>query len=182
MSGVSKTDYTRVSGGGVGYINLGGWNTTLTACDTTAQEVVGIERREGANTYIYAAQGAQSASSGNLMILATNSADGQSMVPAVTFTQNTAGGTAVQWTVKAMALQTCDSNKYSWYLIKGYSTIRVATNTVSATVLSPICVSEHSAHGWVGAVSWASAQGHALTGIACDVAGGAYIDFTRASL
>lgn len=179
--GVSKTAYTMTPGGAgvAGYFNPGGWTTTLTTVSTSQKEACGIFRRDGANTYVYAQQGAQSASAGMLMILATNSADADGVLPVCCFTQNTAGGTAVQWNVKAMAICDVASNKYAWYLVQGFANIRVATNTVSATVLSPICVSEASGSAFCGAGGWASAQGWALTTIASDTQGGAYINFTK---
>lgn len=178
--GVTATSYTGTpgGGGGGGYFNLGGWNTTLTAADATAQEVCGIRRQDGCNTYLYAYQSTDTATAaGTLMILATNVSDTNGIVPAVTLTGNTAAGTANQFLVKAVTVATRSAATYGWYLVEGYTTIRVSTNTVSATLQGFACVSEHSANAWVGGVTGASAQARVFTTIACDTLGQAYVKF-----
>lgn len=178
--GVTATSYTYTpgGGGGAGYYNPGGWNTTLTAANATAQEVCGITRRDGCNVYLYAYQSTNTATAaGELMILATNVSDAQGIVPAVTLTENTAGGTANLFLVKAMTIATRSAATYGWYLVEGYANIRIATNTVSATLQGYAAVSENSAHGWVGGVTGASAQARVFTTIACDTLGQAYVKF-----
>lgn len=175
--GVTQTSYTGIFGGGSGYINMGGWNTTLSANAATAQEVVGIKRQDGANTYIYAARGNSSAQPGRLQIKATNSADGQSLIPPITYTNNTAGGTACQWIVQAMAIATMVSNQYGWYLVEGYGQIMNVTNTAALASGTLICAAVASGEAFNQTAAIKNAQGYALTDIACNELGLAFIKF-----
>ena len=90
----TKTGYSLLGGGGKGYINIGGWNTTLTDKSTTQMEVPGVKRREGANVYIYAKHGTQSAASAGLQVaIGTPAVDGiGTLVPPLVFTAIAAGG------------------------------------------------------------------------------------------
>ena len=64
----TRTDYSNAGGGGKGYINVGGWNTTLTDRQSTQMEVPGIRRREGGNVYMYGLQGGASLAASGVFV------------------------------------------------------------------------------------------------------------------
>lgn len=172
----TRTSYSVIGGGGKGYINIGGWNTTLTDRSTQQQEVPGIKRREGANVYIYGLQGANSAAaSGVYMRLVAPATDlyTDAVISPIVFTAIGAGTTIAKlW--KGVTVCTCDTNTYGWYFLEGVLTLTVATNTTSATVGTPIVVAPASVNKVVGGAV-GTAQGIALTTIACDIAGQCYV-------
>ena len=170
----TKTDYSVVGGGGRGYINIGGWNTTLTDKSTTQMEVPGVKRREGANVYIYAKHGTQSAASAGLQVSISDPAtDGNgTLICPLVFTA-IAGGGANPYLCKALTVGTCLTGMYGWYFVEGIASVNIATNTVTVALGAPICMSPASANKWINAT--ASCQGFALTAIACDITGPAFL-------
>lgn len=172
----TRTDYSVAGGGGRGYINIGGWNTTLTDRSTQQKEVPGIKRREAGNVYMYGLQGGQSAAgSGYYVRLAAPSTDAytDAVVCPIVFT-NLGAGTVIAKAWKGVTLQTCDTNTYGWYFVEGVLTVTVGTNTTSATVETPIVVAPASVNKVVGGAT-STGQGYALTTIACDITGQAYV-------
>ena len=170
----TKTGYSVAGGGGRGYINIGGWNTTLTDKATTQMEVPGVKRREGANVYIYAKHGTQSAASAGLQVQISDpatDANGTLISPLV-FTAIAAGG-ANPFLCKALTVGTCLTDMYGWYFVEGIASVNIATNTVTVAAGAAICMSPASAHKWINAT--ASGQGFALTAIACDITGPAFL-------
>ena len=172
----TRTDYSIVGGGGRGYVNVGGWNTTLTSRNTQQMETPGIKRREGANVYIYGLQGGQSiAGSGYYVKLAAPATDlyTDAVVSPIVFTALGAG-TVIAPIWKGISVCTCDTNTYGWYFIEGITSLTIATASTSATVGTPIMVAPASVNKVVGG-SVGTAQGIALTTIACDITGQAYV-------
>jgi hypothetical protein len=170
----TKTGYSLLGGGGKGYINIGGWNTTLTDKSTTQMEVPGVKRREGCNVYIYAKHGTQSAASAGLQVaISTPAVDGiGTLVPPLVFTAIAAGGANPQ-ACKALTVGTCLTGMYGWYFVEGIASVNIATDTITVTLGEGICMSPASANKWIGC--GLSAQGFALTAIACDVTGPAFL-------
>ena len=170
----TKTGYSLAGGGGKGYVNIGGWNTTLTDKATTQAEVPGIKRREGANVYIYGMHGTQSAASAGLQVTLSDPATDQNgtLICPIVFSQ-IAAGNANPYLCQALTIGTCLTNMYGWYFVEGITSVNIATNTVTVALGAPICMSPASANKWVGCT--ATLQGFALTAIACDVTGPAFV-------
>jgi len=171
----TKTGYSITGGGGRGYINIGGWNTTLTDKSTTQAEVPGIKRREGANVYIYAMQGLQSIASAGVQVMLGDPVldNGGVLMPPIVFTTVGAAGNANPYLCKALTVGTCLTKNYGWYFIEGITSVNACTNTTTVPLGSPICVSSSSSNKWV--VCTISGQGFALTAIACDETGPAFL-------
>lgn len=169
----TKTGYSILGGGGRGYINVGGWNTTLTDKTTTQMEVPGIKRWEGGNCYIYAMHGSQSANSAGLMVtFATGITDGDgTLIPPFRFTAiaNTANPTMV----KALTVGTCLTGMYGWYFVEGIASVNVATDTVTLALGNQILPGSSSANKWV--IGTTTALGFILTATACDITSPAYL-------
>jgi hypothetical protein len=128
----SKTAYSIGVGGQAGYINIGGWNSTLTAVSTEPAEVAGTIRYEGANKYIYAMHGSQSAARGAFVQLCTAIADdaATSQTPPLRMTQNATGvNTAAGRVFGAVVATNIYTNQYGWYLRQGIMTGYAASNT-----------------------------------------------------
>ena len=174
MPQTSKTGYSVTSGGGKGYINLGGWNTTITDRSTTAQEVVGTWRREGINLYIYGCQGTATGTAGNWVQQqsATVYTCGDTIPPFI-FTNLMAGGTLNAKIPKAMCIVDCPTNSYGWYFVQGVATVQCQTNTTTIPDGKGILIST-SSHAKVK-IGAGTSIGWMLTAIACDVSGAAYI-------
>lgn len=163
------TSYSVTGGGGRGYINIGGWNTTLTDRSTNPQEVCGMIRFEGANKYMYVCGGLSSSPKGNILSVKTAVADlGAGAVPPVCMTAmpitdniNLAAG---------MALQTMLTQLYCWVLREGIATAYAGTD--SAFVVGTRYVfGAATAH--VCGVATASGQAIALEAAATAVASAA---------
>ena len=172
----TRTDYSIVGGGGKGYINVGGWNTTLTDKSTSQKEVPGIKRREGGNVYIYGLQGANSAAaSGVFMQLAAPATDlyTDAVVCPIVFTAIGAG-TAIHHLWKSITVATCDTNTYGWYFIEGVTTLSVGVGSTGVTVELPLIISPTAANEVIGGAT-VSGQGIALTTIAAGASGQVYV-------
>lgn len=175
----TKTGYSALGGGGRGYINIGGWNSTLTDRATSAKEVVGTWRNEGANLYIYAAQGTNSAQPNAFVMPCTSYTYGDANIQApLVFTQIAAAGTLNMKLPKAMCIQTCDSGTYGWYFVRGICTVQLQTNTTTLAQGDLIIVATDS-HAKVK-LATTTAQGYMLTAIACDVSGPAFLSLLGA--
>lgn len=172
----TKTGYSITGGGGKGYINIGGWNTTLTDKTTTQMEVPGITRREGANVYIYGLQGTLSIEGkGSFVITCDPTTDsGGTLISPVVFTAAPVG-TANPWLVRAMTIQSMSAYMYGWYFKEGITTVVMGDNSGGATVGSPICAATGTAG--VFATSTGTAQGFALTAMAASASGPAFVIF-----
>lgn len=172
----TKTGYSITGGGGRGYLNIGGWNTTITNKSTTQMEIPGIRRREGANVYIYGLQGTNTLNSAGIQVqFCTALTDGDgTLISPVTFTTVGAAGTAVPNTVRALTVGSAYAQQYGWYFVEGIASVNICTDTATVTLGSPICVSSSSSNKWVGTCT-STGQGFALTAIACDITGPAFI-------
>lgn len=179
MAQISKTGYSVNQGGCPGYINIGGWNTTLTSRTTGPKEVVGMFRREGMNLYVYAAQGTQSAQPNLfLQVVAPYTVGTENVIPPFIFSDVIAGGTVNMKIPKAMAIQTCETNTYGWYFVSGICTVQLQTNTTTLGNMDLIIVST-SCNAKVK-LATTTAQGYMLTAIACDVSGPAFLSLLTA--
>lgn len=172
----TKTNYSIAAGGAPGYPDIGAWNTPIDGSSTQQMEIPGIKRRAGANTYIYGLQGADSAAaSGVYLSLAAPHTDAytDAVICPIVFTALGAGTDNPRlW--KAVSIHTCDTNTYNWYFIEGLMTATISTNTSSALVGAPVCVNPGTTNEITGATT-ATANGYALTTIACDIAGQVYL-------
>ena len=172
----TKTGYSIAGGGGKGYINVGGWNTTLTDKATTQAEVPGTTRREGANIYFYGLQGTLSIEGKNsfvMMIAPATDGNGTLISPVVL--SNAPAGTANPYLVNGMTIQTMSAGVYGWYFKEGIATVTMGADSGGATVGSPIT----PATGTVGVFATADATGvgWALTAMLADASGLAYVTF-----
>lgn len=120
--GVGKTAYSYLGGGGKGYINLGGWNTTLTDVASTAKETIGIERVEGQNVYKYVQLGtAVVTSSGCFLSLSTGYTDTNNIIAPFALTANGVASTGN--IARGMTIGSSISGVvYAWVFIKGLAT------------------------------------------------------------
>lgn len=175
----TRTDYSVAGGGGRGYVNIGGWNTTLTDRSTQQKEVPGITRVEGANTYIYGLQGTNTlAGSGYLVMLATPLTDAytDAVVCPLVFTELGAVGTDNPNIVRGITIQTAAAKTYGWYFQEGITTVCMGASSGGVVAEAGLCVAE-SASANVFATCTASAQGWALTAIASAACGQAWVTF-----
>ena len=171
----TRTDYSILGGGGKGYVNIGGWNTTLTDRSTSQKEVPGTKRREGANIYQYGLQGAASvAGSGRFMMFAAPAADADNLTSPIVFTALGAVGTDNPYIVKAISICTCDTNTYGWYFKEGILTVCFGASSGGVVAEGPFCVAE-SASANVVATCTMTMQGVALTAVASGASGQAWI-------
>lgn len=182
MPQTSKTGYSMVSGGGRGYINIGGWNSTITDQATNPQEVIGVFRKEGANTYVYGVIGTATATKGTFvtpMSAAPYTCGASNVIPPIIFTVVPAAGTAALHAFKAWAIQDTTTNTYAWFQVAGISTVQCQTNTTTLNVGEYIMPATDSC----GKVKIADATGHIygymLTAVACDVSGPAYFSLMK---
>lgn len=120
--GVGKTAYSTLGGGGRGYINIGGWNTTLTDVASTAKETIGVKRQEGANTYMYVQMGTAVVNSNGLFVsLASGYPDTNGITAPFALTAN---GVASTGNI-ARGMTICSSISgvvYAWVFVEGYAT------------------------------------------------------------
>ena len=171
----TKTGYSITGGGGKGYINIGGWNTTLTNVSTAQAEVPGIKRREGANVYIYGKQGTLSIEGGGQFVkfgdMATDG--GGTLITPVVFTVGPVG-TANPFVVRAMTIQSMPAAGYGWYFVEGITTITMGTSA-SQAVEGFACVNNASANCFASATI--TQQATVLTALASGEAGLAIVKF-----
>lgn len=128
--GVGKTSYSRLGGGARGYINVGGWNTTLTDVCNTAKETIGITRVEGANHYMYVQLGTATAgSAGAFLYNSTGYADTNGIT--APFAMSAGGVAATGITARGMTVaDSTDSGPiYCWMLTKGFGTGYMMTDS-----------------------------------------------------
>jgi hypothetical protein len=120
--GVGKTSYSTLGGGARGYVNIGGWNTTLTDVASTAKETIGIHRVEGDNEYIYVQLGTAVVNgAGAFLSLATGYTDTNGIVAPFALTANGVASTGLI----ARGMTVCSSISgvvYAWVFKKGYAT------------------------------------------------------------
>lgn len=167
----TKTGYSITGGGGKGYINIGGWNTTLTNVSTAQAEVPGIKRREGANVYFYGKQGTLSIEGGGQFVTFGDMAtDGiGTLITPVTFTAGAAlASTDNAFIVRAMTIQSMPGAVYGWYFVEGITTITMGTSA-SQALGGFACVSAASANVWQSSTT--TAQAVLLTAVASGEAG-----------
>lgn len=178
MSNFTMTSYSVAGGGGMGSPNIGGWNTTLTDRSTQQQEVPGIKRREGANTYIYGLQGTNTiTASGRFVILAAPLTDSytDAMHPPIVFTALNQGTDNAKL-VKGITLKTAPAGTYGWYFVAGITTANIGVASTTAMVGATINVSPTGTDKMVGGAG-ASAIGIALTSIYTSTGGLAMVNF-----
>jgi hypothetical protein len=128
----SKTSYSIAQGGEAGYINIGGWNSTLTDVNTNPAEVCGLIRQEGANKYIYAMQGSQSAARGAFVTVCTALTDDAStphVAPLRLTAAATGCNTAAGRVFGMVVATTIGTNQYGWFLRQGITTAYAVSNT-----------------------------------------------------
>ena len=129
---VSKTSYSVGVGGQAGYLNIGGWNSTLTDVNTEPAEVCGMVRQEGANKYIYAMHGSQSAARGAFVSLCTSLTDDAASpkIAPLRMSQAATGcNTSAGKVFGMLVATTIATNQYGWYLRQGITTGYCASNT-----------------------------------------------------
>lgn len=172
----TKTGYSTLGGGGKGYINVGGWNTTLTSKSTTQAEVPGTIRREGANVYIYGKQGTLSGEGKHSFVITGDPAtDGNgTLISPFVFTAAPVG-TDNPYIIRAMTIQSMAAALYGWYFLEGITTVAMGTDSGGTTVGSPIT----PAGGTAGVFATAAATGigWALTAMASAEDGPAFVSF-----
>ena len=147
--GTYETSYSIGVGGVPGYLNIGGWNCTLTDVNTTPAVAPGMVRQEGANKYMYAMNGSQSAARGQFVQICTALADDSAasgLCPirftASPYTTQTAVG-KVFGVVVATNIYT---NQYGWILRQGVMTGYWATNTagnIAGGYFAPSATTNH---------------------------------------
>jgi hypothetical protein len=140
------TGYSMGAGGKAGYFNPAGWNTTLTAVDSTANEAVGALRWEGANLYIYAYRGTHTCTYSVMPMKLASSwvADGDGNFPPLVLTA--LGATAAGYfSCVAVSLQTAPPSVYMWFCVRGIATLPLNSNTGLYAFGTPIAPSSSSA-------------------------------------
>jgi len=172
----TKTGYSITGGGGKGYINIGGWNTTLTAKSTTQDQIPGTTRREGANLYFYGLQGSLSIEGKNsfVMFVAPAADAGATLISPIVLS-NAPAGTANVQLINGMTIQSMSAGVYGWYFKEGITTVTMGADSGGSTVGSPICPA--TATVGVFATATATGIGWALTAMAADASGPAYVSF-----
>jgi hypothetical protein len=175
MPGATQTSYSALKGGTAGYINIGGWNTTITDVSTSAKETVGLIRREGANEYMYVGISTHTVTAQNWLVAATALTIGDDNYHCpIVLSSLVAGGTINIKLIKAYAPQALSANTYAWVMVRGIATVQLMTDTTTLGELAgiqpaPIC------HAKVQ-IATTTAIGYMLTAIACDVSGPAYFN------
>ncbi|MCL6456711.1 MAG: hypothetical protein K6T85_01770 [Gorillibacterium sp.] len=133
MSPTSATGYSYTGGGAHGYINVGGWNTTLTDVSASPQETVGVIRWEGSNAYIYAKAGSGACTKGHMLGLCTATPDSGGFVSPLRLTQLAVNTLTVFHKAFCMAIQDVPADNYAWFFREGICTLQLdATGGVSA--------------------------------------------------
>ena len=164
----TRTDYSVAGGGGRGYVNVGGWNTTLTDRSTTQAEVPGIKRREGANVYIYGLQSNGITASGAFVSLAAPATDGNgTLISPIVFAQ-AAAGTDNPFLVKGITICSAPTATYGWSLVEGV-TSGTTSDYGGATAGSPLCPATGAANTWCTCTATGNAW--ALTAMASAISG-----------
>ena len=127
--GITKTGYSATFGGSRGYLNIGGWNTTLTDVCNTAQETVGIFRHEGANKYMYVQLGTATACNRAFLSISTACTDTNGMIPVIGLTAN--GVVSTGTICRGMTITSSPTSGvcYAWILVQGFATANAATDT-----------------------------------------------------
>lgn len=182
MPQTSKTGYSMIAGGGRGYINIGGWNSTLTDQATNPQEVIGVFRKEGMNTYVYGVIGTATATKGTFVqpISGTVYTCGASnVIPPMIFTVIPAGGTARLVNFKAWAIQDTTTNQYAWFQVAGIATMQCQTNTTTLAAGDPVMPATDSNAKIKVADATDHTFGWTMTAIACDVSGQAVFSLMK---
>lgn len=118
----TKTGYSTLGGGGRGYINIGGWNTTLTDVSQTAQECIGVKRTEGANTYMYAQLGTSTACENMFLSISTGYPDANNLTAPFGLTANGAASTGLICKGMTVADSPVSGVCYAWVLVEGFAT------------------------------------------------------------
>ena len=128
----SKTAYSIGCGGQAGYLNIGGWNSTLTHVSTEPAEVCGAVRQEGANTYMYVMNGSQSAARAAFVQICTALTDdaASAKIAPVRVTSVAAASVEQMGLVFGMWVATnVYTNQYGWIMRKGVATAFHQTNS-----------------------------------------------------
>ena len=160
-TGITKTGYSTVYGGAKGYINLGGWNTTLTDVCNTAKETIGITRQEGANEYMYVQVGTATASAGNFLTLSTGYTDTNTIIAPFGMTANGVAATGILAKGMLVAGTVQSGPIYAWMLTKGYATGYMMADSGLAWK-AYVCPSTTTANLLDGAPTAATAVGQNL--------------------
>lgn len=145
---ISHTSYGIAAAKMPGYPNVGSWNTRLTDVTTTPMETIGIQRKEGVNTYEYVQFGTGAITAQGVCVkLQTGLTDPNtnSIIAPNQMTQlgATAAGyySAYGITVGAVA----SGIRYGWICIKGIGTLPLNSNTAGLAFGTPIAPSSSSA-------------------------------------
>jgi hypothetical protein len=172
----TKTDYSVAGGGGRGYINIGGWNTTLTDKSTTQDQVPGTLRREGANVYVYGKQGTLSIEGAFSFVITGDPATdaGGTLITPTVYTIGPVG-TDNAILIRAQTIQSMSAGVYGWYFVEGITTVIMGQDSGGTTVGSPIAPAIGS--GGLFATALASGIGWALTAMASADSGPAWVRF-----
>jgi hypothetical protein len=172
----TKTGYSITGGGGKGYINVGGWNTTLTAKSVTQDQVPGTTRREGANVYIYGKQGTLSIEGKFSFVIFSDPAvdGGGTLISPVVFTGGPVGTDNARL-IAGQTIQSMSAGVYGWYFKQGITTVVMGQDSGGTTVGSPIAPAAGSAG--LFATALASGIGWALTAMASADSGPAFVSF-----
>jgi hypothetical protein len=174
MPGATQTSYSALKGGTAGYINIGGWNTTITDVSTSAKETVGLIRREGANEYMYVGISTHTVTAQCWLVAATALTIGNDNYHCPIVLSSTIAGTANLKLWKAYAPQNLSANTYAWVMVRGIATVQLQTDTTTLGELAGIQPSTSCASKVQ--IATTTAIGYMLTAIACDVSGPAYFN------
>jgi hypothetical protein len=128
-TGITKTGYSSTFGGAVGYLNIGGWNTTLTDVANTAKETIGVKRREGANEYMYVQLGTSTACNKAFLSLSTGLTDTNTICAPFGLTANGTASTGQICLGRTIISSPTSGVCYAWVLIEGFATGNAATDT-----------------------------------------------------
>lgn len=160
-TGITKTGYSSVFGGAKGYLNIGGWNTTLTDMANTAKETIGVIRREGANEYMYVQLGTATASKGAFLALCTGYTDTNSIIAPFGMTANGVAATGIIAKGMLVADMPNSGPYYGWMLTKGFATGYMMTDSGLAWK-DYVCPSTSTANMCDGEPTAATAVGQNL--------------------
>jgi len=189
MAYVGFTANALIPGAMRGYPNEGPWDTRLTDLTTSAQELPGIFRAEGPNTYMYVQFGTGAINSAGLPVKITTSlTDNSGIIPAICVTAlgATAAGYFSALGVTVTTGTGVSGARYGWILVQGIATLPLNSNTAGLALNIPIAPSSASA-GFAECAAGSSvgrslAPGGATLGTATQTAAGGilcYINFLR---
>jgi hypothetical protein len=182
----TMTGYSLAMGGKAGYVNIGGWNSTITDVSTSPKEVCGVERVEGANSYVYAMAGSGAVVSRGIYMLCTAIADADGNVAPLRMT--TVAINALTSSVRPFALAVCTAGtgQYGWYLRRGIFTCYLNTNsaaTIGANgIIHPSTATLHAWQCCATSTGFGFLLEEAASSTACSGGVMAYVNFASVNV